>query len=88
LRFSVPFFLAGALVVNLFLLNRSFFYTLSMLGFLLVFITGMLNITGHIRGKISSICKYFLLTITAQFIGWMRMLVGIKDTLWTPQRGA
>jgi hypothetical protein len=88
LRFSVPFFLAGALVVNLFLLNRSFFYTLSMLGFLLVFITGMLNITGHVRGKTSSICKYFLLTITAQFFGWMRMLAGIKDTLWTPQRGA
>ena len=88
LRFSVPFFFIGAFVVNLFLLTRSFVYTLSMLGFILVLIIGMLNITGHVRGKISSICKYFLLTITAQFFGWMRMLVGIKDALWTPQRGA
>ena len=86
LRFSVPFFFAGAFAVNLFLLTRSFVYTLSMLGFILVFITGMLNITGHVRGKMSSICKYFLITITAQFFGWIRMLAGIKDALWTPQR--
>ena len=86
LRFSVPFFFAGAFAVNLFLLTRSFVYTLTMLGFILVFIIGMLNITGHVRGKMSSICKYFLITITAQFFGWIRMLVGIKDALWTPQR--
>ena len=86
IRFSVPFFFIGAFVANLFLLDGSFFYYLSMVGFVALFVMGTLNITGHLKGKIPSICKYFLITVTAQFLGWIRMLAGIKDTLWTPQR--
>ena len=86
MRLSVPFFFASAFVVNLFLLTASFFYILSMLGFMALFIIGILNIQGQIKGRIPSICKYFLITVTAQTIGWIRMLFGIKDTLWTPQR--
>lgn len=86
LRLSVPFFFASAFVVNLFLLTASFFYILSMIGFVTLFIMGILNITGHINGRIPSICKYFLITVTAQTFGWIRMLFGIKDTLWTPLR--
>ena len=85
-RLSVPFFFLGAFVVNLILLNESFFYLLSMLGFIVLFAMGLFNITGHIKGRIPSICKYFLITVMAQFLGWIRMLVGIKDALWTPQR--
>ena len=85
-RLSVPFFFTGALVSNLFLMARSFSYVVSMIGFGMLFTMGALNVTGRLRGKIPSICKYFLITITAQLFGWVRMLVGIKDTIWTPQR--
>ena len=86
MRLSVPFFFLSAFVVNLFLLTASFFYILSMLGFIALFLMGIMNIVGHINGRVPSICKYFLITVTAQTFGWIRMLFGIKDTLWTPQR--
>ena len=85
-RLSVPFFFTGAVAANLFLLNSSFLYVVSLLGFVALFAIGILNITGHVKGTVPSICKFFLLTVAAQFLGWIRMLMGIKDTLWTPQR--
>ncbi len=86
LRFLVPFFIAGAFLANLFLLKASPIYV----GFIIIQILllglGLVNIAGKLRGRLTNICKFFLITLFAQFIGWVRMVRGISDTTWTPQR--
>jgi cellulose synthase/poly-beta-1,6-N-acetylglucosamine synthase-like glycosyltransferase len=86
LRFLVPFFVTGAFIANLFLLRVSLLYV----GFILIQILflglGLANIAGKIEGRLTNICKFFLITLYAQAIGWIRMVRGIPDTMWTPQR--
>lgn len=86
LRLLTPFFLAAAFVLNLLLLFESLFYQATMLGQLLFWLTGVLALAGLGKGKIASICKYFLITFAAQFVGCLRMARGIEDIMWTPKR--
>jgi len=86
LRLSVPFFFLSAFLLNLFILDESVFYIFSMFGFLSFIFLGLLNLVGLANCKMASICKYFLITFSAQFIGCLRMIGGIKDTTWAPQR--
>jgi len=86
LRFAVPFFFLGAFLTNILILRDSWLTVFSFFCFIIFIILGALNLRGLLNGKIPSICKYFLVTFSAQFLGCIRMLQGIKDTTWTPQR--
>jgi len=82
----MPLFLIVAFVMNLFFLGTSWFYNLVFLGFIVFLSLGLINLAGKADNKIAHICKFFLITLSAQFIGWVRMAAGIKDKTWTPQR--
>jgi hypothetical protein len=82
----VPFFAGGAFLTNLLLAGRStIYFCLAIIQILLV-IVGLANIKGKVEGKAANICTFFLLTLFAQFSGWIRMVRGVSDTMWTPQR--
>jgi cellulose synthase/poly-beta-1,6-N-acetylglucosamine synthase-like glycosyltransferase len=86
LRFLVPFFVMGAFLTNLFLLKVSSFY-IGLIFIQLLFLSlGLANLVGKADGRVANICKFFLITLLAQFLGWIRRFRGISDTMWTPQR--
>lgn len=86
LRFGVPFFFAAAILINLALLGAGPVYVVAFLAFGTFIALGLLNHFGKVDYKIAAICKFFLITIAAQMLGVLRMLVGIEDKIWTPQR--
>ena len=86
LRLLTPFFLLSAFILNIFILQRSLFYGVTMTGQLLFWFTGLMALAGIGKGSLVSICKYFLITFAAQFVGCIRMAVGIEDIMWTPKR--
>jgi glycosyltransferase involved in cell wall biosynthesis len=87
LRFLVPFFIMGAFLANFFLLGVSPVYIGLILMQVLFLSLGLASIiTGKIEGRLTNICKFLLITLSAQLTGWIRMLRGISDTMWTPQR--
>jgi cellulose synthase/poly-beta-1,6-N-acetylglucosamine synthase-like glycosyltransferase len=86
LRFLVPFFVIGAFLVNLFLLSVSPVYIGLLLIQLLFLALGLASLVGKVDGRLVNICKFFLITLSAQFTGWMRRFRGLPDTMWTPQR--
>ncbi|MBC2714616.1 MAG: glycosyltransferase family 2 protein [Desulfobacteraceae bacterium] len=86
LRLLTPFFLLSAFILNIFILQRSSFYIVTLTGQLLFWLTGLVVLAGIGKGSLVSICKYFLITFAAQFVGCIRMAVGIEDIMWTPKR--
>lgn len=86
LRFLVPFFFAGTFLCNLLLLGLSPIYTGLLLIQVLLLLLGLVGLAGKPRGMVINICKFFLITLAAQLIGWTRVFRGISDTIWTPQR--
>lgn len=86
LRLLTPFFLLAAFILNIFVLQRSSFYVITLAGQLLFWLTGLSALFGIGKGSLASICKYFLITFTAQFVGCLRMAIGIEDIMWTPKR--
>lgn len=86
LRLLTPFFLLSAFILNIFILQRSLSYVVTMTGQLLFWFIGLMAIAGIGKGSLVSICKYFLITFSAQFVGCVRMVVGIEDIMWTPKR--
>lgn len=86
LRLAAPFFFILAFVLNIFLVGQSWVYGITFTCFVLFLGIGFLGLFGFVKGSVASICKFFLLTLSAQFVGWMRMAAGIKDTTWTPMR--
>jgi len=86
LRLLTPFFLLATLIINIFIFQRSSVYTATLVGQLLFWLTGFLALFGVGRGRVVSICEYFLITVSAQFIGCLRMVFGIEDVIWTPKR--
>jgi cellulose synthase/poly-beta-1,6-N-acetylglucosamine synthase-like glycosyltransferase len=86
LRFLVPFFVSGMFVINLLLLERSILYRGFLMVQLLVLIAGIAGILKKAGGGPANLCKFFLITLSAQFIGWLRVLRKRTDVLWIPQR--
>lgn len=86
LRLLTPFFLVAAFFLNLLLLFESPIYQVTILGQLFFWLMGVFALAGVGKGRIASICKYFLITFAAQFIGCLRMIRGIEDITWTPKR--
>jgi cellulose synthase/poly-beta-1,6-N-acetylglucosamine synthase-like glycosyltransferase len=85
LRFLVPFFVAGTFITNLFLLKASPIYIAFVLMQILFLCLGLANLAGKVEGKLTNLCKFFLVTLAAQSTAWMRRLRGISDVMWTPQ---
>jgi len=86
LRFLVPFFTMGVFLTNLFLLKVSLIYIILFFIQLLFFGLGLVNLLGKVKGRLTNICKFFLITLFSQLIGWIRRFRGISDTMWIPQR--
>ena len=86
IRLLTPIFLLSSFVLNIFILHLSFFYVITLVGQILFWLTGLLALVGIGKGRLVSICKYFLITFAAQFVGCLRMVIGIEDILWTPKR--
>jgi cellulose synthase/poly-beta-1,6-N-acetylglucosamine synthase-like glycosyltransferase len=86
MRFLVPFFLIGTFGINLLLLGDSYFFIVTLVGQLFFYFIGALSILEIFNGRLGGFVKFFLITITAQFVGWFRMLTGATDTVWISQR--
>jgi cellulose synthase/poly-beta-1,6-N-acetylglucosamine synthase-like glycosyltransferase len=86
LRFGVPVFFCAAGILNLFLAGAHAVYDITLAAGLLFLGVGLLSYAGLIQSKPGQICKLFLITFTAQMFGLLRMLAGIEDKIWTPQR--
>lgn len=86
LRFLVPFFLLGAFLTNLLLLSVSSFYLVLFIFQVLFLVLLLSAFLLGIEERFLSFCKYFFLTLSAQMVGWKRMVSGTLDTTWTPQR--
>jgi cellulose synthase/poly-beta-1,6-N-acetylglucosamine synthase-like glycosyltransferase len=86
LRLATPFFLLAAFTLNLSLLNESLYYMVFPVSLLLFLSLALASAVGIAEGRIASICKYFVITLAAHFLGCLRMLSGIEDIMWTPKR--
>jgi cellulose synthase/poly-beta-1,6-N-acetylglucosamine synthase-like glycosyltransferase len=85
LRFLVPFFAAGVFLTNLLLLKTSPIYIAFILMQILFLCLGLANFTGKVEGRLTNLCKFFLVTLAAQSTAWIRRLRGKSDIMWTPQ---
>jgi cellulose synthase/poly-beta-1,6-N-acetylglucosamine synthase-like glycosyltransferase len=86
LRFGVPLFFCAAGILNLFLVGAHAVYGVTLAAGLLFLGLGLLSYAGVIQSKPGRICEFLLITISAQMIGLLRVLAGIEDKIWTPQR--
>ena len=86
LRLATPFFFIAGFFLNLPLVGDSWLFNLTFAGFLFFFAFSAAGLSGFVQNKFTSICTLFLITFTAQLLGWFRMALGIRDKTWTPQR--
>lgn len=85
-RFLVPFSFLGTLITALFLAIESTFFAGFVLLQLIFIGLGCAGIFKLSHGRLIQLCSFFLMTITAQLIGWLRWGVGKADTMWKPVR--
>jgi cellulose synthase/poly-beta-1,6-N-acetylglucosamine synthase-like glycosyltransferase len=86
IRFLVPFFFLGTFTAAVLLAERSFLFAgfaALQLSFICI---GLARAYRNFGGKIAQLCSFFLLTIAAQFIGWMKWAMGKSDVMWKPER--
>lgn len=86
LRFLVPFTFMGTLMTALLLAKESIFFTgfaIAQLLFICIGIAGIFKIS---NGRLTQLCSFFLLTIAAQLVGWIRWATGKSDVMWKPVR--
>ena len=86
LRFLVPFTFLGVLTTAVLLIGKSIIYA----GFAtaqLIFIgIGLAGLLKLFTGRLPGLCSFFLLTIIAQLVGWLRWSLGKADVMWKPAR--
>lgn len=86
LRFKTPGFLIALFLLNCFLVGDGFIYS-AIFGAQVLFIAlGGMSIWGGGDNRWLSLLRVLLLTFAAQLAGWFRMLIGVEDTTWTPER--
>ena len=86
IRFLVPFAFIGTLVTGLLLAGESVFYTGFAVAQLLFICIGICGIFKLLNGRLPQLCSFFLLTIAAQLVGWVRWATGKADVMWKPVR--
>ena len=82
----MPFFFILSFALCVVLLGTAWLYNVLFAGYLAFLGIGLFSLAGIARGSVAAICKYFLITFSAQFVGWLRMAAGVKDTTWMPGR--
>ena len=85
-RFLVPFTFVGMLITALFLTQESMIFTgfaIAQVLFICIGIAGIFKISS---GRLTQLCSFFLLTIAAQLVGWIRWATGKSDVMWKPVR--
>lgn len=86
LRFMVPFFFWGAFLIGLAYCWSSLFHALLLLPYGILVGLALAGMLGSTGGRAANLSKVFLVTLCAQFLGWVRLAFGKSDTMWTPQR--
>lgn len=86
IRFLLPFFFMGLLVMGLFLAGMSSAYLLFASAQIIFLGVGLAANYKFLNGRFPQLCSFFLMTIAAQSVGWMRWITGKSDTMWKPQR--
>ncbi len=86
IRFLVPFSFFGVFIAAILLMNEAIFYA-GFAGAQLLFICiGIAGIYKLFTGRLTQLCSFFLLTIVAQLVGWLRWTSGKADVMWKPTR--
>lgn len=86
LRLFTPFFLLATMSTNLFLIKNFSIYWIFCLASLSFILCGTVGLFTGNKNRLISVCKLFLITFTAQLIGSLRLLAGIEDRIWKPER--
>lgn len=86
LRFLVPFAFAGLFITAILLANGSPLYAVFAAGQLIFIILGLAGLSRLFTGRPAQLCSFFLLTIAAQLVGWVRWTSGKTDVMWKPAR--
>ena len=86
LRFLVPFFLLGTFLTNLLILGLSPFYVIFLAAQIFTIVFVLAALIFRIEGRLLHFCKIFFIILSAQIVGWKRMISGQSDVIWTPQR--
>lgn len=86
IRFLVPFFFLGTFCIGSVLSATSTFYAALTAAQLLFVVVGVFGIVDRSYGRLVQLCSFVLLTIYAQFIGWIRWSTGKSDVIWKPER--
>jgi len=86
LRFLVPFTFVGTFFLALLLSTRSLFLAGIAVAQLLFVGIGIGGIFRVFSGRLPQLCAFFLLTISAQLVGWIRWATGKTDVMWKPLR--
>jgi len=85
-RFLVPFSFLGTLITAILLTKESIVYkgfAFAQVFFICIGIAGILKL---VKGRLPQLCSFFLITITAQLVGWIRWATGKADVMWKPTR--
>ena len=85
-RFLVPFFFLGTLCAALVLSGASLLYACFTALQLFFVAVGLFGIFKRSTGRLVQLCSFVLLTIYAQFVGWIRWSTGKSDVIWKPER--
>lgn len=86
LRFLVPFAFLGVLVIALLLMSTSPLHAGFAMAQMLFIALGLAGMTNIFSGRLIQFSAFFLLTIAAQLIGWLRWAAGRTDVMWKPAR--
>jgi len=85
-RFLVPFSFLSTLITALLLATASPLFAgfaILQLVFICLGIAGIFKLSS---GRLVQLCSFFLLTIAAQLVGWIRWVSGKADVMWKPVR--
>jgi cellulose synthase/poly-beta-1,6-N-acetylglucosamine synthase-like glycosyltransferase len=86
IRLLVPFFFAGTFVIAFWLSSQSAFFAGYAFAQTLFVGLGAAALRFRGAGRAGQLCSFFLLTISAQLVGWGDWATGKSAVMWTPQR--
>ncbi len=86
IRFLVPFFFLGLFCSGLFLSVTSVIYASLVIAQFFFIAIGIFGLFDYFDGRMAQLCSFILLTLSAQFIGWIRWATGKSDVIWNPER--
>jgi hypothetical protein len=86
IRFLVPFFFLGLFCSGVILFGKSAVYAGLVIAQAAFIAAGISGIFRYLDGRLIQLCSFVLLTIFAQFVGWVRWAAGKSDVIWQPER--